>query len=283
MVINYVNSAFGKLQTVLLCSPKYLRLAPINKIALNYLNQGIQLDIQKCIDEHQQLVQFYLDNGIEVELSEASEGLSSQVFSRDFAFNLKEGVVLGRFKEEVRWPEIAAYEQQLKRLGIPVIAHCKEGVFEGGDCWLIDDKTIAVGCLQRSNELGINSVSKQLKALGYEVIAVPAHADYLHLDMIFNIVGYKTAVTCYEVLPESFRNKLHMLGFDLIKIPESGILKHQCNVQSLGEQRVISLKSNHLVNTELRMRGYKVFELDCSEILKAGGGPHCMTFPLFRE
>jgi len=32
----------------------------------------------------------------------------------------------------------------------------------------------------------------------------------------------------------------------------------------------------------MRKRGIKVTEVDITEIVKAGGGPHCMTFPLSR-
>ena len=58
---------------------------------------------------------------------------------------------------------------------------------------------------------------------------------------------------------------------------------HGCNLQALGDHRVLSLKRNSLVNAELTKHGMEVIELDITEILKAGGGPHCMTFPLIRE
>ena len=44
----------------------------------------------------------------------------------------------------------------------------------------------------------------------------------------------------------------------------------------------MSLKRNAAVNEQLAARGMDVIELDITEILKAGGGPHCMTFPLLR-
>lgn len=33
----------------------------------------------------------------------------------------------------------------------------------------------------------------------------------------------------------------------------------------------------------MRAYGLKVIEVDLKEILKGGGGPHCMSFPLERE
>ena len=55
------------------------------------------------------------------------------------------------------------------------------------------------------------------------------------------------------------------------------IFQHGCNLQSLGEHRVMSLKRNEAVNEKLAAKGMEVIELNITEILKAGGGPHCMT------
>ena len=66
-------------------------------------------------------------------------------------------------------------------------------------------------------------------------------------------------------------------------MPEEAIFLHGCNLQSLGEHRVLSLKRNESVNEKLAAKGMDVIEVAVTEILKAGGGPHCMTFPLKRE
>ncbi|MCP4324858.1 MAG: nitrate reductase [Psychromonas sp.] len=278
----YVCSATGKLKQVLLCPPDHLSLSPINKIACDWLNKGEGIDINRCLDEHNSLISFYESNDIKVSLLEASEGLSSQLFSRDFAFMLKEGAVIGYFKESVRQAETQLYKRKLEKIGVPIIATCTEGIIEGGDFWMLDDHTLAIGCLQRSNQKGINNIRKQLKPLGYQIVVVEAEAKYLHLDMIFNIVGEKLAVTYWQALPEHFQKYLIEQKYDLIKIAEHEVFLHYCNLQALGDKSVISLKNNKEVNKQLEIRGYTVLKLDCSEILKAGGGPHCMTFPLLR-
>ena len=76
---------------------------------------------------------------------------------------------------------------------------------------------------------------------------------------------------------------LYAHDIDLIEVPEESIFLHGCNLQALGNHRVLSLKRNASVNEALGARGMDVIELDITEILKAGGGPHCMTFPLVRE
>lgn len=44
----------------------------------------------------------------------------------------------------------------------------------------------------------------------------------------------------------------------------------------------MSLKQNTFINEALRSEGMEVIEVDMTELLKAGGGVHCMTFPLER-
>lgn len=282
MTATHISSATGVLKKVLLSRPDYLALAPINKIACDWLDKGITIDQDKALHEHDQLIEIYRSNGIEVEIVEPVKNLTSMVFARDFGFNLKEGFVLGRFKESIRQHESERYAARLEAMGVPMIARCTEGVIEGGDFWQLDEKTLAIGKLQRSDEKGIENIRQQLAPFGYEIIEVESNPIYLHLDMIFNIVGEKTAVAYWEGLPKHFQNYLTDHGFDIIRIEEEGVFKHFCNLQALGNKRVVSLKTNTDVNRQLREKGLKVFELDATEILKTGGGPHCMTFPVSR-
>ena len=278
----HVSSATGVLRKVLLSRPDYLELDPINKIASDCLKKGITIDKEKALQEHDSLIEIYRKNDVKVEILEPVEGLSSMVFARDFGFNLKEGFVLGRFKEGIRKQESEKYAEKLKALGVPMIACCTEGFLEGGDFWQLDEKTLFIGELQRSNEDGIENIRQQLMPYGYKIIGVESNPIYLHLDMIFNIVGEKTAVAYWEGLPKHFQDYLIDNEFDIIKIEEEDVFKFFSNLQALGNRRVISLKANINVNSQLRKRGFEIFELDAKEILKNGGGPHCMTFPVSR-
>lgn len=148
-------------------------------------------------------------------------------------------------------------------------------------CFLMK-KTIAVGMADRSNEEGVEEIRKQISQYGYEVIGVKLKKEYLHLDMCFNLVDHNIAVSYKEGLPEDFVKLIEEIGIDIVSVPEESIFEHGCNLQAIGNHRVLSLKKNVKVNEELKKRGMHVIELDITEILKAGGGPHCMTFPLER-
>lgn len=134
----------------------------------------------------------------------------------------------------------------------------------------------------RTNQRGFEEVRDGLAPYGYEVIPVPGKEEYLHLDMCFNLVDDHLAVAYRDGMPEDFLARLKQMEIDIIPVEEEAIFVHGCNLQALGNHRVLSLAQNKRVNEELRRRGMEVIELPITEILKAGGGPHCMTFPLAR-
>lgn len=276
----YVKNGTGVLKKVLISTPQYLKAAKINEIAKKW---DYELDVEKMMAEHEAFVKAYQENGVTVEILPADEGRPNGVFARDFGGCVKEGYILGNFRLPLRYKERIDYEKKMEQLGVPKIAEVKEGLFEGGDFMFLNEKTIAVGMLDRTNEKGVEEIAEQLKPYGYEIIGVPAKPEYLHLDMMFNLVDEHLAVSYEEGLPTEFRSWIKKQEIEIISVEEEAIFKHGCNLQALGNHRVMSLKQNDKVNRELEKHGMQVVELDITEILKAGGGPHCMTFPLERE
>lgn len=277
----YVRNSTAPLHHVLVCPPTYLKTAaPINEISKKYQDQP--LDKAKLLDEYQQLLDAYAEAGVQVEQLTPQESMTNSVFARDFGGCVKEGYILGSFKEPLRYAEHAAYEEKMAELGIPKILEVKKGLFEGGDFAFLRENIIAVGIIERTNMEGFNELKAGLEPLGYQVYPVPADSRYLHLDMCFNLVDDNLAVAYEEGLPTEFKELLNKLEIEIIKVPEEAIFQHGCNLESLGQHRVLSLKQNKDVNNALREHGMEVIELDISETLKAGGGPHCMTFPLHR-
>ena len=170
----------------------------------------------------------------------------------------------------------------MKELGVPVIVEVREGLFEGGDFMFLDEHTIALGMFARTDKKGFEEIKAGLAPYGYEVLPVPGPEAYLHLDMCFNLVDDHIAVAYPGALTEDFKQELAKREIEIVPVPEEAIFAHGCNLQAIGDHRVLSLARNTRVNEELRKRGMTVIELPVTEILKAGGGPHCMTFPLVR-
>ena len=276
------NSATSTLKKVILCPPTYFEFEPINVITEEWLKKGERANKAICLREHEELAQAYRDNGVEVVMMEPQPDLPYQVFARDFGASIAEGVIMGAFREPVRQGETKIYEAKIKELGAPIVARCTAGAFEGGDFWFLDEYTIAHGVIARTDWDGFNNVKRQLEEHGYTVVGVPCKRENLHLDMCFNIVGEKIAVVCKAALPAFFINMLEKRGFTLIDVPQEGVFRHYCNLQNIGNNKVISFKNNKAVNDQMKALGLDVIELNLVEILKGGGGPHCMTLPLER-
>ncbi len=276
----YIKDGTSRLKKVLVSRPQFLKPAPINEIAKKW--KDTVMDVPTMLKEHEMFVEAYKKAGVEVEFLEPDEERPNSVFARDFGGCVKEGYIMGRFKLDMRYKEHIDYKKRMEELGIPMIGEVKEGLFEGGDFMFMNEHWVAVGMADRTNEAGLGEIKKILEPLGYEVTGVPLKKEYLHLDMCFNLVDDHLAVSYRQGLPEEFRKLLAKRNIEIIDVPEDAIYLHGCNLQALGEHRVMSLKQNERVNEKLAAKGMEVIELDITEILKAGGGPHCMTFPLLR-
>ncbi len=277
----YVKDGTSVLKRVLMSKSTYLEAAPINEIAKKWSSKPLDRDLLKR--EHESIVAAYHKYGVEVVLLDADPQRPNSVFSRDFGGCVREGYILGNFKEPIRFKERADYEKKMAELGIPKIAEVKAGLFEGGDFAFIDRNTIAIGTAVRSDLAGIREIQAALAPYGYTIIPVAMDEKYLHLDLCFNLVADDLAIVCSKALPEYFLNILYTKGIETIDITEEQVFQHGCNVEAIGDRRVVSLNQNHFVNEKLREKGCTVIELDIVEHLKAGGGPHCMTFPLERN
>ncbi|VBB09821.1 amidinotransferase [Lucifera butyrica] len=278
----YVRNSTGLLKKVLLCPPVHIGIEPIDYISKKWAAKGEKSNRQACLKEHAELVQAYRESGVEVVLADPVKGLVNQVYARDFGACLANGYILGRFREPVRQGETAFYVKEMERLEIPCIARCTEGYFEGGDFCFLDESTLAVGLVQRTDWRGLRNIARQVRHWGYTVVPVICPRDNLHLDMCFNIAAEGVAVICREALPADFVKMLEQCGFELIEVSQGEVFLHACNIQALGGGKVLSFSNNKKVNRNLQALGLEVLAVDLSEILKSGGGPHCMTFPLER-
>lgn len=279
----FVSNEYGKIKKVLLSKPLYYRILPISTTTRRFIDSGNLPDVQEAILEHQAFVDVFRDAGTEVIIVEPQEHLPYQVFTRDIGVSTPKGVVLGRYKVPQRQGEEISAENALLAHGIPIFRHLTRGTIEGGDFMYLDQNTLAVGYGGRSSREGIKSLEAIAPLLDLEIVPVPFHADFVHLDMVGNIIGEKIAVVCPEVLPHFFVEMLKQRQFELVEIKAEDVSYLAANVVALDKETIISDKDNTRVNQQLKALGLKVIELKLTQLLKAGGGPHCLTFPIERE
>ncbi len=276
-----VVNEYGELKKVLVCEPDYLNIdEPINVVAEKYQQEGI--DLQRAKRQHRGFVEALQGEGVEVILSETHDRYTYQVNTRDLGVTTSKGIIFGRFLLPKHWGEHRLVEKTFAREGIPVFHKLTSGNFEGGDFVYIDHRRAAVGTGIRTDLLGIRGLRMALHDAQIELIPVDFHQQFLHLDMLFNVIAPRTAIICPEALPEDFLALLARDDFTLIEISPKEALEHGTNLLCLGGNRIISHNKIPNINRKLEESGFHLIVLELDELQKSGGGPRCMSFPLLR-
>jgi N-dimethylarginine dimethylaminohydrolase len=153
--------------------------------------------------------------------------------------------------------------------------------------WL-DEHTLAVGHGYRTNKEGIGQLASLLSPLGVETITVhlphyKGPADVFHLMSILSPVEPDLAVVYSTLMPIAFRNLLLERGYRLVEVPDKEFDTMGCNVLSLGSGECLMVDGNPVTRAALEKAGCAVTVYEGAEIsLKGGGGPTCLTRPIYR-
>lgn len=204
----------------------------------------------------------------------------------------------------------------------PLDGHSNPASLEGGDVIILNEKAVAIGYSERTDEKAIYHVAKSLIAEGpieriYEV-HLPKKRNFMHLDTVFTILDSNRVLTypdaiqavrkislytrkenngevvhikrsvLEEPLKEVLRKEipdLEIIGTD--KVNQEYALREQwfdgANVFTIGPGKVISYNRNKHTNRALRDHGIEVFEIPSSELSRGLGGPRCMSMPIHRD
>lgn len=212
------------------------------------------------------------------------------IYCRDASIATDHGMIICRMGKEARLGEPELHKWYYHTHKIPILGEIKApGTLEGGDVAWIDSNTLAVGLSYRTNIEGIEQLRQLLKGHQVDVLEVdlPHHQgpdDVFHLMSVFSPVDQDLAVIYSPLLPIKFRNELLNRGYKLIEVPEAEFKSMGCNVLAIAPRKCIVLKGNPQTENLLRAAGCNVVSYDGLEIsLKGGGGPTCLTRPLFRK
>lgn len=211
------------------------------------------------------------------------------IYCRDAAISTNRGMILCNMGKEMRKAEPAAQKRVFEARGIPILGSILDpGTLEGGDTAWLDENTLAVGHTYRTNPEGIRQLKTLLSPLNVDVITVDlphykGPSDVFHLMSIFSPVDEKIAVVFSPLMPIPFRALLLDLGFLLVEVPESEFDSMGCNVLALAPRECLMAEGNPLTKRGLENAGCTVLGYKGDEIsVKGGGGPTCLTRPIFR-
>ncbi len=285
------HSEIGKLKTIFI---KNIQQAFVSEThidqywkSLNYLSKP---DFKLSLKEYETFQSVLKENGAEIfYLPEDSSVNMDSVYCRDASIATNRGMIICNMGKAGRMNEPLAEKKAFEAHGIPVLGTITApGTLEGGDVAWLDENTLAVGHTYRTNEEGIKQLTALLKPLGVEVINVSlphykGSADVFHLMSIFSPVDTDLAVVYSPLMPIVFRNYLLQHGYQLIEVPDVEFETMGCNVLALAPRICLLVDGNPITKTLLENKGCKVILYKGDEIsVKGGGGPTCLTRPIYR-
>ncbi|MEK4029655.1 dimethylarginine dimethylaminohydrolase family protein [Pseudobacillus sp. FSL P4-0506] len=270
------GSEYERLHKVLLCQPRYMAIKEvINETQEQFKEENIQ--VKRALKQHQRFSRLLQEHGVEVIELQPQADYPEQVFTRDIGFTIGGQVFIAGMATDIRQGEEAVLKNWLQQEGLPHF-QLSSGPVEGGDI-IVNGRTVYAGISSRTNEQAITELQSQLP--DYEIVPIPFDEKYLHLDCVFNILSPEEALVFPKALGEQERQLLES-RFRLIEVSEEEQFTLGTNVLSIGNKKVFSLPVNKRVNQQLAERGYKVIEVDITEIIKSGGSFRCCTMPLLR-
>ncbi|SHN18132.1 arginine deiminase [Cyclobacterium lianum] len=252
-------------------------------------------------------------------------------FQRDTAAMVPGGMVFSSMRLPERQREAnmvrrifenhAHFTDRFQKL-YPLDAHNNPPSIEGGDVIILNEKAVAIGYSERTEEKAIYHLAKTLIAAGrveriYEV-HLPKKRNFMHLDTVFTILDENKVLTYPDAiqsvqrvsmyvrksdeaaevhvkrvhLKASLREilKQEIQGLEIIgtdRVNQEYALREQwfdgANVFTIGPGQVISYNRNKHTNRALREFGIEVLEIPSSELSRGLGGPRCMSMPISRE
>ncbi len=271
------HTEYGVLQKVILCEPQYMEIKEvINEVQKNYIKSNI--DRSLALSQHKAFEDALKREGVEVIKLQPGKNKPEQVFTRDIGFTIGNTLFISEMANPIRQGEEEVLVQWTNHHDI-VHKKLSSNHIEGGDV-IIDGTRVFIGLSHRTSMKAVEALQHEMSEL--EVIPIPFNPKYLHLDCVFNVLSSKDALIYPDALDSDVKEKLAAM-YNLIEVSEEEQFTMGTNVLSIGHNRVFSLPINKQVNIQLKKHGYKVIEVDLSEIIKSGGSFRCCSMPILRS
>ena len=286
------QSEYGTLQSVFIkkSSDAFVDQSTISQQwkELNFLGEP---DFHSAEGEYHHFEKLLRSTGAEIQHFEKDESVTmDSLYCRDASIATDKGIIICRMGKEGRMNEPEAALRFYQKLGIPILGKIEQpGTVEGGDVAWLDHKTLAIGRTYRTNAEGIRQMRALLEPIGIEVMEVQlphykGPSDVFHLMSIFSPVDKDLAVVYSPLMPIVFREELVRKGYQLVEVPENEFDSMGCNVLAIAPRTCLVVKGNNMTKEKLQLAGCTVLEYDGNEIsYKGGGGPTCLTRPMWRK
>ncbi|CAA9541411.1 MAG: NG,NG-dimethylarginine dimethylaminohydrolase 1 [uncultured Thermomicrobiales bacterium] len=280
-----VASEVGTLRAVLLRRPGP-ELDGIADFDAAQMRAGVLPEVARA--QHDGLADAYCAHGVDVYYVEhGPPDKPNLMFVRDLMLMTPEGAIVTRPASTVRAGEERFVAEALAGAGVPILMTVHGGgTFEGADVAWVDRDLCFLAEGLRTNTEGADQVERMLREIGVaEVIRVGLPYGAMHLDGLLSLVDRDLAVVWPRRTPYAVVAKLRQRGFRLIEVPDEEEAQHRLpmNGVALAPGVLLMPTGGDTLRAAYDAAGVETHEVDVSELIKAGGGIHCMTGFLKRD
>jgi len=244
-------------------------------------------DLEKAQQQHDAMAQTYREVGVRVHYVQPPEmPPPNLVYVADLMLATPEGVILGRPASTVRAGEERLVARRLAELGIPILRSVRgRGTFEAADATWLDSQTVLLATGLRTNAEGAEQVAGLLEEMGIRVILVGLPYGAMHLMGTFRLVDRDLAVAWRGRVPFAVVAALRERGITVLFLPEEveAAEKLALNIVPLAPRSVLMPAGVPVTEAFYRAAGIECCTVQVDELLKAAGGPACMSGVLERE
>jgi len=202
-------------------------------------------------------------------------------------------------KSKVRAKELKIAKLALNKLRVPMLMEvASPETMEGGDLVYMSDDILLIGIGDRTNNAALEQLLGDLKENNLvTVVAVPIPYWAVHLDGLLMFLDrdlcviHKQSLTGRSMLiePNRRRRRIDLLdylaskGFQFIEVTDYERYMRATNLVAIGPRKAVGYAGIDRVKRLLIQNGVDLIEVDGSEFIRGGGGPHCMTAPILRD
>lgn len=279
------GSEHGRLRAVLLRKP-----GPELDAVTDFDAMQMREDLSPTLarEQHDAMADAYESHGVSVHYVENVRfDKPNAMFMRDLMLMTPEGAVISRPASTVRAGEERFVAEALASLGVPILMTVHgTGTFEGADVAWVDDSFCFLAEGLRTNTEGANQVERMLREIGVTtIIRVQLPWGAMHLDGLLSIIDNDLAVVWPRRTPFPVVSALMERGFRIIEVEDEHEAHHRLpmNLVTLEPGKVLMPTGAPNMRAKYERAGIDCHEVDVSELIKAGGGIHCMTGFLRRE
>ncbi len=280
-----VSSECGKLRAVLLHRPGP-ELDEIDDCDAVQMRADLQPDVARR--QHDALAEAFRAHGVEVHYVEHGRiDKPNALFVRDLMVMTPEGAIVARPASTVRAGEERFVAEALAQLGVPILMTVHgHGTFEGADLSWVDRDLCFLAEGLRTNTDGADHVERMLREIGIkEVVRVGLPYGAMHLDGLLNFPSGDLAVVWPRRTPHKVVQTLQERGVGVIEVTDEreAHTSLPMNFVALEPGTILMPAGGDTMRAAYEAAGITCHCVDVDELIKAGGGIHCMTGFLKRD